>query len=280
VRSPSRSDCQRRDVPTAAAPRDGAGFHPQHAAVPLPIWRELFGGREMAVLRQSPVYWGFGVPHGCGAPVVVVPGLLATDVHLTEFLLWLRRIGYRPYASGLGINADCPNLLLPVLATTIERAHCETGRHVHLIGHSFGGLLARAVATGLRHRVGSVITLAAPFRGVSVHPAVLCVAGTVRNLILLRRGSLVRPGCYTGECTCDFVRRLHAGIPRSLYAASIYSKTDGVVDWRSCRSDECNQNFEVPATHTGLLFNPIVYQTVAHCLARASARPPRRARGF
>ena len=150
------------------------GIRKEYEAVSLPIWQELLAGVEMLYLRVSPVYWGYGIPQGDGSAVVVVPGFLLNDLYLTEFRAWLRRIGYRPYGSGIGSNAECPNLLIKGhLMDTVEKAYAETGRKVHVIGHSLGGVLARAVASQMPERVASVITLAAPFHGVSIHPMIL-----------------------------------------------------------------------------------------------------------
>src|SRR5947209_6173160 len=169
-------------------PRSRNG-QPDYKAVPLPIWQELLVGVEMVYLRISPVYWGYGIPHGDGAAVVVIPGFLQTDLYLTEFRAWLRRIGYEPYYSGIGVNAECPNLLMRQrLNDTIQQAYKKTRRKVHLIGHSLGGLLARAAASQMPDRIASVITMGAPFRGVSVHPSVLRAAEMVRGQILERHG--------------------------------------------------------------------------------------------
>jgi len=84
----------------------------KHESVPLPIWQELLAGVEMAFLRISPVFWGYGVPRGDGSAVVLVPGFLATDFYLAQLHSWLNRIGYRPYYSGIKLNAECPNILI------------------------------------------------------------------------------------------------------------------------------------------------------------------------
>ena len=81
------------------------GIRKDYEAVPLPIGLELLAGVEMLYLRMLPVYWGFGVPRGDGSAVVVIPGFMLTDLYLTEFRIWLRRIGYQPYSSGIGVNA-------------------------------------------------------------------------------------------------------------------------------------------------------------------------------
>jgi hypothetical protein len=76
----------------------------------LPIFCEPISLLELAVLRLSPVYYGLSVPAGDGSCVVIIPGLLGTDLVLLELHAWLSRLGYRPYFSGMGIAADCPHV--------------------------------------------------------------------------------------------------------------------------------------------------------------------------
>jgi hypothetical protein len=76
----------------------------------LPIFCEPISLLELAVLRLSPVYYGLSVPAGDGSRVVIIPGLLGTDLVLLELHAWLSRLGYRPYFSGMGIAADCPHV--------------------------------------------------------------------------------------------------------------------------------------------------------------------------
>ena len=88
----------------------------------------------MLYLRVSPVYWGYGVPQGDGSGVVVVPGFMLNDLYLAEMRAWLNRIGYRSYSSGIGVNAECPNILVKQhLIAKVEQACAETGKKVHVI---------------------------------------------------------------------------------------------------------------------------------------------------
>src|SRR5437868_5767764 len=129
------------------------------------LWTEALFGAEILLLHATPVYYGLGVPHGDGSGVVIIPGFLGTDLYLMELHAWLGRIGYRAYFSGIGINAECPNLLIQRhLNDTIARARAETGRKIHLVGHSLGGVIARSVARQRPKDIASVITLGAPFR--------------------------------------------------------------------------------------------------------------------
>jgi triacylglycerol lipase len=240
----------------------------KHESVPLPIWQELLAGVEMAFLRISPVFWGYGVPHGDGSAVVLVPGFLGTNFYLGQLHSWLGRIGYTPYYSGIKLNAECPNILIRHhVSEAVETAYGTTGRRVHLIGHSLGGTMARAVASQTPGRIASVITLSAPIRGLAGHSSLLRTAEKVRQQILERNGSAVLPDCYTAACTCAFLASLNGRIPKSVRQTAIYTKSDGILDWRVCRTGDPDVDFEVSATHIGLAFNPLVYSIVAQRLA-------------
>ena len=231
-------------------------------------WTEALFAAELLLLHTAPVYYGFGVPRGDDSGVVIIPGFLGTDVYLMELHAWLKRIGYRPYFSGIGINADCPNLLIQRrLHETVETALRETRRKVHVIGHSLGGIIARAVASQRPNDIASVITLAAPFRGMVVHRSVLRVAETVRQRILDEHGPGVLPDCYTGRCTCNFLDSLRRHMPKAVMQTAIYTRDDGVVDWRYCMTRNPEVDFEVPGTHIGMAFNPSAYTIIAERLA-------------
>jgi pimeloyl-ACP methyl ester carboxylesterase len=239
-----------------------------HEAVSSPIWPELLFGVELIFLRISPVYWGHGIPHGDGSAVVLVPGFLGTDLYLIEFRSWLRRIGYKPYYSGIPLNAECPNLLIRQhLYKTIEQARKSTRKKIHLIGHSLGGTMARAAAAQMPDHIASVITLGSPIRAVAAHASILRAAELVRKQILERHAHGVLPDCYTARCTCDFLESLRGDFPKSVRQTAIYTKADGILDWRTCRTGDPSVDCEVSATHTGLVFSPIVYSVVAQRLA-------------
>ncbi len=236
------------------------------------FWSEALFGAEVLILHATPVYYGLGVPRGDGSGVVVIPGFLGTDLYLTELYAWLGRIGYRPYFSGIGINAECPNLLIQRrLNQTIDKALKDTGRKVHLIGHSLGGVIARSAAGQRPNDVASVITLAAPIRGTVANRAVLHAAEAVRLRILEEHGRGVLPDCYTGRCTCNFLGSLRRKVPKSLAETAIYTRQDGIVDWRYCMTMDPEKDVEVPGTHIGMAFNPAAYSVVAERLATAQS---------
>lgn len=254
--------------PLRSTSRSGKRAAVPHSAAETPLWTEALFGAEILLLHATPVYYGFGVPHGDGSGVVIIPGFLGTDLYLTELHGWLERIGYRPYFSGIGINAECPNLLIQrSLGDTIKRALDETGQKIHLIGHSLGGVIARSIAGQRPRDVASVITLASPIRGTVANRSVVQAAEAVRLRILQEHGTAVLPQCYTGRCTCNFIDSLRRNVPASMVQTAIYTKHDGIVDWRYCITQNRENDFEVPGTHIGMAFNPIAYSIVAERLS-------------
>jgi triacylglycerol lipase len=240
------------------------------AEADIAIWKEALFGAELLLLHASPVYYGFGVPRGNGEGVVIIPGFLGTDLYLAHLRNWLTRIGYSAYVSGIGFNAECPNLLIERrLNETIDTALKETGKRVHLIGHSLGGVIARSVATQRSADIASVITIASPFRGAVAHQSVLRAAEYVRRQILHEHGPAVLPQCFTPKCTCSFIESLHVELPQSITQTAIYTKNDGVVDWHYCVTEDEGDDFEVPGTHIGLVFNSSVYSILANRLTLA-----------
>ncbi|HET8824404.1 MAG TPA: alpha/beta fold hydrolase [Terriglobales bacterium] len=252
-----------------------------HLAAEVPILSEVLFPLDLVLLHAAPLYYGVGVPHGDGSAVVLIPAFLCPDFYLAPLHEWLRRIGYKPVFSGIGLNTECPNLLITrQLNQTIDQAlsKSKSGRKVHLIGHSLGGVIARAIAAQRPNDVASVITLGAPFRGTVAHAGILGVAEMVRKSILAKHGSAVLPACYTPRCTCDFLESLNCAMHPSVLQTAVYTEGDGVVDWRYCKTDIPETDFRVSGTHIGLAFNPLAYSVIANRLAQARVKKPQERR--
>jgi triacylglycerol lipase len=248
---------------------------PEPAPPPERWWGDHVGELrwqlQLARLLVDPVYRGDGIPHGDGAPVVLIPGFLAGDGSLRVMRGWLRRIGYRAYASGILMNVDCSDRAVDALERRLERITAQTGRRAALLGHSRGGHFAKALGCRRPDLVASVISMGAgldtPF-DISI-PTQTAVAA-VRGVHARTSDRIARNGCFTATCSCRFTRDYDADLPAAVPLTSIYSHGDGVVRWRACVVPYA-RCVEVGGSHVGLAFNRKVYREVARTLAAETA---------
>lgn len=236
----------------------------------IPLWREGRLALEQAELRRDPVAHGDGVRRGGDAPVLLIPGFLAGDLSLRTMARWLRRLGYRPCRAGIAANVDCSERSLARLQAQLERSAQRWGRRVVIVGHSRGGTMARVLAVRRPDLVGGIVCLGSPLRDqFAVHPL---VRAQVRAVALL--GSLGVPGLFSLGCREGCCARaehdLMAPFPAGVGFVSLYSRTDGVVDWRACL-DPAAVAIEVRSSHCGMAANPRVYRVLGDVLARVAA---------
>ena len=228
---------------------------------------------EAAQLLRSPVWHGEGVPRGYGRPVLLVPGFLAGDGTLATMAKWLRTNGYWTRRAGIRSNIDCSDKACDLLEERLEALAARTGRRVAIVGQSRGGVLARAVAVRRPDLVSGIVTLGAPSVSMlRVHPLVLLNVGLVGALGTGRVPGLFSLRCLRGPCCAGFRGDLVAEFPDDVRYVSIYSRSDGIVDWRACLDPGADELVEVRASHCGMAVNRAVYEHVARALADFAAR--------
>lgn len=244
----------------------------QHALTPL--WREARWPLEWVQLRTSPVFYGFGVPHGNGEPVMLIPGFMSGDGLMLELHRWLKRIGYQSYLSNIVWNNDCPDHTARKLATKVLRIQRDHGQRVRLIGHSLGGMLAKSILQEHPERIDRVITLGSPFRSmVKAHPAVVGIWDQLKLMRSALVGRNLHASCGTGHCLCGFMKNMLQPRPVGVPQFAVYSRKDGVAHWSSCMEEEHGANTEVTCTHIGMVYDVEVYRTIARRLRQGPAEP-------
>ncbi len=200
----------------------------------------------MAMLAASP--WLTRLPVGDGHPVVVFPGLGASDVSTLPLRNFLRDRGYTPYPWKQGFNFGPKHGVLKHARDHVEQIAQRHGEKVSLVGWSLGGIYAREIAKELPQHARCVVTLGTPFAG---HP---------RATNAWRFYEFV-----SGQSVHDHELAEQVRMPPACPTTSIYSKTDGVVAWRCSLNEPADhtENIEVHASHIGMGMNPLALFALA-----------------
>jgi pimeloyl-ACP methyl ester carboxylesterase len=236
--------------------------------LPPPIWRESRIPLETAALLRDPIWRGAGVRSGAGQPVLLMPGFLAGDDSLGLMTTWLRRTGHQTRSAGIRANVDCSAKAVDKLIERTEELAERHGRRVVLIGQSRGGTFARVIATRRPDLVSGIVTLGSPLTSsFDIHPIVRMQIRAVAALGTLGAKGMFGLECLKGDCCSTFWDDMRAEFPADVGFVSIYSKSDGVVRWRSCL-DEAATHVEVRASHCGMAVNPGAYRAIATAMER------------
>jgi len=194
-------------------------------------------------------------PRGDGHPVLTLPGFLASDLSMAPMRRYLKALGHDAYAWNMGRNLGGIASKRGALRDLVMRIHQTAGRKVSIVGWSLGGIYARDLALQMPEMVRSVITLGSPF------------ANDIRATNATRLYEAL-----SGEGVDDIpeIRQAIAG-DMPVPATSIYSRTDGIVNWKTSllRPSATAENIEVHlASHIGLGVNPAALWAVADRLAQ------------
>ena len=194
-------------------------------------------------------------PRGDGHPVLVLPGFTAGDRSTRVLRRILSDLGHDAQPWLLGPNLGPRDDMREMLTARVDDLYQSSGQKLSLIGWSLGGIYAREIAKRAPDRIRQVITMGSPFGDIN-RPS---NAGR-----LYRRFS---------ESQMEHDRDALAAslrLPPPVPSTSIYSKTDGIVQWRACLEleTERTENIEVPGSHIGFGFNPLVLYAIADRLSQ------------
>ena len=205
-----------------------------------------------AMLAATP--WLNRLPMGDGHPVVVFPGLGASDLTTVPLRNFLRDRGYTPYAWEQGFNFGPKPGVLAGCRERVLQVASQHRQRVSLIGWSLGGIYAREIAKEQPEHTRCVVTLGTPFTGnpraTNAWRFYEMVSGqTVRDDAALIEQVRQAPACPT---------------------TSIYSKSDGIVAWPCSLNPPAphTENIEVHASHIGMGMNPLALYAIADRLAQ------------
>jgi pimeloyl-ACP methyl ester carboxylesterase len=196
-------------------------------------------------------------PRGDGHPVLVLPGLAASDTSTRPLRAFLKDRGYAAHGWQLGPNHGPRPGAEARMQQRLDDLFEHHARKVSLIGWSLGGVFAREMARRAPAQVRGVITLGAPFAS---EPKASNAWRLYESL--------------SGREVGDWPERESMRTPPPVPSSAIYSRSDGIVAWQGCLEREGAQaeNIEVEGSHCGLGHNPAVLYAIADRLAQPEGR--------
>lgn len=231
-----------------------------------PVVLEARSPFEQRALRRSKLWTGIGVPRGRSRPMLIIPGFLAAPRSARSLLHVMSEAGWAVEAAAVGRNSGPAYVGVDAAESDLHRLFEAAGEPVTLIGHSRGGQFARILAVRYPQMVAQVITLGAPL--LVKYPGFAAVKVPAE---MLDRGW--RAGAFGRvfpDRESEVDRDRHADFPPGLDFVSIYSKTDGIVDWRTS-IEPAAFPIEVNASHRGLINGVAGVSAIATALSRQAA---------
>jgi hypothetical protein len=217
---------------------------------------------EYAGLRRTWPKIKDKLPEGDGHPVLFLPGFLSTDNGMTKRLrACVKEKGYKTYGWDNGRNLGFSEKTAEALKKRLKEVYEANGRQkVSLVGHSLGGVYARELAREFPEMVRCVISLASPFGKLQDDDK--GATSPVRRVY-----DALNPGASPLDEAGFEARCL---TPPPVPTTSIYTKTDGIVDWKAALNPKApeTENIEVDGGHVGMVFNPLALSAVLDRLAQ------------
>jgi pimeloyl-ACP methyl ester carboxylesterase len=232
---------------------------------PPPVWREYRFGLEMRALLRDERF--LEPPEAAQSrAVMLIPGFLTGDQSLRMLGSWLKRSGHRTRRAGMRLNVDCSEAAVTRLEQCLERFCMEQGEPAFIVGQSRGGTFARVLAVRRPDLVGGIVTLGSPtVAPLAVHPLVWVQGAALATLGSIGVPGIAKHSCVTGNCCNQFAHDLRADFPSKIRFVSVYSRSDGIVDWRACL-DPAARHVEVDSTHCGMSVHGEVFDIIERAL--------------
>ena len=168
--------------------------------------------------------WLAAAPRGDGHPVLVFPGLLASDLSTQPLRGFLKQHGYAVHGWKQGRNLGLRPGVEADMLDRIEELYERHGkRKLSLVGWSLGGIYARQLAKRVPDKVRSVISLGSPFTG----------SPKATNAWKVYEFA-------SGQRVDDRDHHIAGPVsdPPPVPTTSIFSRSDGICAWQTCLNEE------------------------------------------
>lgn len=213
-----------------------------------------------------------GLPRGNNQPVLFIPGFLTNDVAMNPLRRTLSELGYNSLKWGCGVNWGASHKKVQEVKDRFEQIIKDhPNQKIALVGWSLGGIYARELARHYPENVSCVITLGSPFAADSENDKHI-------NPVLKRIYETLNP---KSPLITDEKLQAQAMLPPPVPTTSVFSKTDGIVNWRASLNPDTplSENIDITnsssrgqgVSHTSMRLNKTAITIIADRLSAGYA---------
>lgn len=200
------------------------------------------------------------ITKGTHLPTIVIPGFGASNASTYFLRKTLNERHHNTIKWHTTRNTGFSDIALALSLDQVKSVADSHGVKVNIVGQSLGGCYARAVANSIPDYVNSVITLGTPINGLDA----------------INKDTLERYNVLVDEANAainhyERYRGVFAPNP-PVPTTSIYSKSDGIVNWENSiiTETDMSENIEIGASHLGMGFDLETIKIVANRLSFSS----------
>lgn len=187
--------------------------------------------------------------------VVMTPGLAGSKSTFSLMSNRLRKEGYLPIITEVcSPNTSHPNEVLEKIGNAVNDGYKETGKKVHLLGGSLGGMLSVIYASRKPFKINGITTLGTPFQiPVEVSPGIYAIL-----LQMAHKHGI--------EAIIDVIQEaIAARLPSHIPVVSIRAAKGKILNEQSCVKAGA-ENREVNTEHLAMPYSPDVFKVVLETL--------------
>jgi pimeloyl-ACP methyl ester carboxylesterase len=210
--------------------------------------------------------------------VLLLHGFAGLGIMTRPLSRTLRSAGYRP----VEINYDSWGMPLDRICDRLLPQIAELGKTnsvpLHIVAHSMGGLVARALIN--RHRpdnLGHVVMLGTPHGGSEIadfldqHSLLRPILGRAGPTLVTRRPAALDALLGRVDYPVGIIAGSRPILPSAI-ARLVPLPSDGKVSVASTRLPEAADHIVLPLSHTLLLYHPSAQRQIRHFLAHGRFR--------
>jgi pimeloyl-ACP methyl ester carboxylesterase len=198
------------------------------------------------------------IDKGNNVPTIVIPGFTAGNGSTVFLRTVLEQQKHNMFKWCNNRNIGFSDEVINKTIDQVKGLSDKYGVAVNIVGQSLGGCYARTIANAIPDHINVVVTMGSPITGLElVNPSTIHHYDTTTGAV--------------NAATTHHAEYLHTFYPNPPSpSTSIYSKTDGVVNWQHSIlvESDLSESIEVDTSHVSMGFHLRTIQIIANRLGQ------------